>query len=144
MEKLYQALDKQVANLSVFFTKLHHFHWFVTGPNFYALHVKFEEMYDEINELYDEFAERMLMIGGTPSSTLKDYLAKASIQEATGKEKTEDMVEAIRDDFVLLVKELKEALQAAQEVDDEQTADLIITTLASFEKHIWMLNFTLR
>ena len=144
MEKLYQALNKQVANLSVFFTKLHHFHWYVTGPNFYALHAKFEEFYDEANELYDAFAERLLMIGGKPVSNLKGYLAITSLKEASGLEKPSDMVQHILDDFKLLVTEFKEALVLAQAESDEATADMLITSIASFEKHIWMLTFTLK
>lgn len=144
MEKLYKVLNTQVANLSVFFTKLHHYHWFVTGNNFYKLHEKFEEMYDEVNELYDEFAERLLMIGGTPLSTLKDYLNNTTLKEATKINTAEGMVKEVLDDFIQLVKELKEALVVAQDALDEVTVDMIITTLASFEKHIWMLTYTLK
>lgn len=144
MEKLYQALNKQVANFSVLFTKLHHFHWYVTGPNFYQLHAKFEEFYDEVNELYDAFAERLLMIGGHPTSNMKGYLATTTLKEASGTEKPEDMVQHILDDFKQLNSELKEVLAIAQELGDEVTADLIIGTMSSFEKHIWMLSFTLK
>lgn len=144
MEKLYQALNKQVANFSVLFTKLHHFHWYVTGPNFYPLHAKFEEFYDEVNELYDAYAERLLMIGGNPVSNLKGYLALTSLKEASGTEKAEDMIKHVLDDFKLLTVELKEVLKLAQDLGDEVTADLVIGTLSSFEKHIWMLTFTLK
>ena len=144
MEKLYQALNKQVANFSVFFTKLHHFHWYVTGPNFYALHAKFEQFYDEVNELYDAFAERLLMIGGSPISNLKGYLAITSIKEATGNEKPAEMVKQILEDFEVLLLQLKETLLVAQAAKDETTADMLITTIASFEKHVWMLKFTLK
>lgn len=144
MEKLYQALNKQVANFSVLFTKLHHFHWYVTGPNFYPLHAKFEEFYDEVNELYDAYAERLLMIGGNPVSNLKGYLALTSIKEASGTEKPEEMIKHVLDDFKLLAIELKEVLKLAEDHGDEVTADLVIGTLSSFEKHIWMLTFTLK
>ena len=144
MEKLYDVLNKQVANFSVLFTKLHHFHWYVTGPQFYQLHAKFEEFYDEVNELYDAFAERLLMIGGYPVSNLKGYLAITSLKEASGTEKPEEMVKHILDDFKLIALELKEALKISQDLGDEVTADLLISTLSSFEKHIWMLSFTLK
>jgi starvation-inducible DNA-binding protein len=144
MEKLYQALNKQVANFSVFFTKLHHFHWYVTGQNFYPLHQKFEQFYDEVNALYDAYAERLLMIGGNPVSNLKGYLALTSIKEATGLEKSEEMVLLVLNDFKQLTTELKEVLAIAQEFGDEVTADLLISTLSSFEKHVWMLTFTLK
>jgi len=144
MEKLYQALNKQVANLSVLFTKLHHFHWYVTGPNFFALHAKFEQFYDEVNELYDAFAERLLTIGGHPVSNMKGYLALTSLKEASGTEKPEEMVGQILSDFKCILIELKEVLAYAQEKKDEATADMLISTIASFEKHVWMLSFTLK
>ncbi len=144
MEKLYQALNKQVANLSVLFTKLHHFHWYVSGPNFYPLHVKLEEFYDEANELYDAFAERLLMIGGQPVSNLKGYLAITSLKEASGAEKADEMLGHVLDDFKMLVSEFKEVLLLAQKQNDEGTADMLIQTIRSFEKHIWMLSATLK
>ncbi len=144
MEKLYQALNKQVANLSVLFTKLHHFHWYVSGPNFYPYHAKLEEFYDEVNEVYDAVAERLLMIGGQPVSNMKGYLAITSLKEASGEEKPEDMLTHVLDDFKILVTEFKEALLLAQEHKDEATADLLIQTISSFEKHIWMISATLK
>lgn len=143
-EKLYLALDRQVANLSVLFTKLHHYHWYVTGPNFFALHAKFEELYDHINELYDEFAERLLTIGGKPSSTQTAYLKLATLKEATGVETAMDMVQGLLADFELIVGELKADLKIAQQLEDEATADLYIGSIAEFEKTIWMLKFTLK
>jgi starvation-inducible DNA-binding protein len=144
MEKLYKVLNKQVANLSVFFTKLHHYHWYVEGPQFYQLHEKFEALYDEMNELYDEFAERLLMIGGKPLSNMKAYLEATSLKEASGKEDAMDMVKHILDDIKLIHAELKEVLEIAQDLGDEVTADLVIGTMASFEKHIWMLSATIK
>lgn len=144
MEKLFQVLNKQVANLSVLFTKLHHYHWYVEGPQFYQLHEKFEELYDEINELYDEFAERLLMIGGKPVSNLKSYLELTSLKEASGVESAAKMVKHVLDDIKLLNTEMKEALVVAEDLGDEVTADLLIGTMTSFEKHIWMLSATIK
>ncbi len=143
MKKLYDVMDKQVANLSVLFTKLHHYHWFVKGPSFYTLHEKFEELYDEINELYDEVAERLITIGGHPSSTLKAYLAKTSLEEASTIDDAKTMVKHVINDLKLLTIEFKEAIVLAQEVEDEGTADLFIGATANLEKHIWMLSYTI-
>ena len=37
-----EALNKQLANNTVLWTKLHNYHWYVKGPNFFSLHAKFE------------------------------------------------------------------------------------------------------
>lgn len=144
MEKLYQVLNKQVANFSVLFTKLHHHHWYVKGPEFFTLHEKFEELYDEINEFYDEFAERLLTIGGNPTSSLKGYLGLTSLKEVTSKDlDSKAMVLDVLNDFTTIINELKEGVELAQDVNDEQTADLFISTTAALEKHAWMLKFSL-
>lgn len=143
MEKLYNALNKQVANLSVFFTKLHHYHWYVKGPEFFTLHEKFEELYDEANELYDEFAERLIIIGGNPVSNLKGYLQITSLKEAN-ESRTSDMIAAVVNDYKLMVQELKALVVLSQDLEDEVTADLAIGTLTSFEKNIWMLGALLK
>ena len=39
-------LNKLVANLTVLYTKLHSFHWYVNGRSFYTLHTVFENYYD--------------------------------------------------------------------------------------------------
>lgn len=143
MEKLHVFLNKQVSNLAVLFTKLHHHHWYIKGPHFFSLHEKFEEYYDEVNELYDEFAERLLTIGGNPYSTMKDYLAHTSLVEVDGILDAKEMVQSVLDDLGTIVKELYEGVELAGGLGDEATNDLFISTIAQFEKHIWMLKFTL-
>ena len=143
-EELAIKLTDLLANYSVFYQNVRGYHWNITGEKFFELHVKFEEFYDEVNELYDAFAERLLMIGGSPVSNLKGYLAITSLKEASGSEKSDEMIGHILDDMKLLVTEFKEVLNVAQEKGDETTADMLITTIASFEKHIWMLSATLK
>jgi starvation-inducible DNA-binding protein len=72
--QLVSILNKQIANWSVLYTKLHNYHWYVKGGQFFTLHVKFEEFYNEAGLHVDELAERLLAIGGKPAATLKEYL----------------------------------------------------------------------
>lgn len=139
MEKLITMLNKEVANFGVLYTKLHNYHWFVKGNQFYRLHEVFEELYDEVTEHFDEVAERILMLGGKPVATLKEFLEIATIKEATGNETNTEMVQAVINDFELLIKEFTEIMEIA----DEVTVDLLLGIQAGFEKHIWMLKTTL-
>lgn len=70
-QDVVDVLNEQVANWTVLYTKIHNFHWFVKGPHFFSLHVKFEELYNEASEHIDELAERILAIGGSPVATMK-------------------------------------------------------------------------
>lgn len=135
MEKLITILNKEVANLGILYTKLHNFHWFIKGDKFFELHEKFEELYDEVTEHFDAVAERILMLGDKPKATLSEYLKLTTLKEATGSETTNEMVEAIINDFTIVINEL----EAAIELSDKVTEDLLLGIQASLEKHRWML-----
>lgn len=138
-KKLVNSVNKQVANWTVLYTKLHNYHWYVKGPQFFTLHTKFEELYTEASVHIDELAERLLALEGKPIATLKESLDKASVKEAAGKETAEQMVQSLVDDFTTLTAELKEAMDLADEVGDETTGDMLLAIHQSLEKHVWML-----
>lgn len=145
LTQLQEHLNKIVATQGVLFTKLHQHHWYVKGDNFFTLHEKFEELYDEVNVQFDEFAERLLTIGGNPYSTLKEFIANSSIKETpyTKEVSAKDMVESVLADFETVVKELDKGIELSGEAGDAVTEDLCIAYKTSIEKHMWMLRYYL-
>ncbi|WP_201264955.1 Dps family protein [Brevibacillus reuszeri] len=139
MATVTNLLNKQVANWTVLYTKLHNFHWNVKGPHFFTLHQKFEELYTEAAGHIDTLAERVLSIGGKPVATLSASLQTASIAEAQGNESAEQMVETVVRDFAILLEETKLAMEAADQAGDEATADMLLAIRSGLEKHVWML-----
>ncbi|WP_050181072.1 Dps family protein [Domibacillus robiginosus] len=138
-EQLISSVNKQVANWTVLYTKLHNYHWYVKGPQFFTLHTKFEELYTEASEHIDELAERLLALDGKPVATLRESLELATVNEAEGQEAAEEMVQSVVNDFTTLTGELKEAMDLAAEVGDETTGDMLLAIHQSLEKHVWML-----
>src|SRR5262249_46034316 len=47
-------------------------HWQVSGPTFYQLHLLFDKHFGEQNELVDEIAERIMMLGGVSVAMAAD------------------------------------------------------------------------
>lgn len=136
---LEQLLNRQVANLNVLYVKIHNYHWYVKGEQFFALHEKFEELYDDITLKMDEVAERLLSIKGSPAATMKEYLELATIQEASGKEDTRGMIQTLIEDFATVSEELTEGIELAEQASDQPTADLFIKIRTDLEKNQWML-----
>ena len=132
-------LNKLVANLTVLYTKLHSFHWYVKGRSFYTLHEVFEKYYDNVTETLDEVAERLLAVGGRPVSTLKGALELATIEEASEEETTEQMVAAVLADFELLISDLSKLMESSEEQGDQGTSDLCLGIKTELEKNAWML-----
>lgn len=139
-----KALDTQlnelVATWSVLYTKLHNYHWYVTGSSFFTLHTKFEELYNEVTLNLDEIAERILSRGGKPVATLAEHLELSLVSEATGQESADDMVATTIEDFKTVMAALKTAMEAASDEGDNRTEDLLNANYQSLEKHAWMLN----
>ncbi|RAI79900.1 DNA starvation/stationary phase protection protein [Macrococcoides goetzii] len=137
--KVVAALNQQVANWTVLYTKLHNYHWYVKGPHFFSLHTKFEELYDEANVYIDELAERILAIEGNPIATLKESLDLSVVKEAKKNLSAEDMVKDLSKDFDKVIKQLEEGKTTAEAADDEMTADMFLGMITNLEKHNWML-----
>ncbi|MBM4762653.1 Dps family protein [Bacillus sp. B15-48] len=136
--QLIKSVNKQVATWTVFYTKLHNYHWYVKGPQFFTLHEKFEELYNEAAMVIDEFAERILALEGKPVGTLKECLELSFIEEATGQENEEDMVKTLSSDLAKIMDELQAGIALAEEADDEGTADMLLGVKKSVRKHLWM------
>lgn len=139
-ENLDKQLNELVSTWSVLYTKLHNYHWYVSGPSFFTLHVKFEELYNEVTLNLDDLAERILSKGGKPVATLKEHLELSLIKEASGKEDATKMVEKLVADFKTIMKALDNGMALAAEAGDDRTEDLLNAQFQSLEKHTWMLN----
>lgn len=109
------------------------------GDQFFTLHAKFEEFYNEAGLHVDELAERLLAIGGNPVATMKECLELSSVREASGSEAASEMVQSIINDFSIIIGELKEGMSLAGELDDETTGDMLLAIHSGLEKHVWML-----
>lgn len=137
-QDVVKELNQQVANWTVAYTKLHNFHWYVKGPNFFSLHVKFEELYNEASQYVDELAERILAVGGNPVGTLTEFLEQSIVKEAAKGYSAEQMVEELSQDFTNISKQLENAIEIAGNAGDDVSEDMFIGMQTSVDKHNWM------
>ena len=137
-QDVVKELNQQVANWTVAYTKLHNFHWYVKGPNFFSLHVKFEELYNEASQYVDELAERILAVGGNPVGTLTECLEQSIVKEDAKGYSAEQMVEELSQDFTNISKQLENAIEIAGNAGDDVSEDMFIGMQTSVDKHNWM------
>lgn len=137
---LEQSLNEFLADLNVFYRKLQNYHWNAQGKDFFRTHEKLEELYNEVNESIDEIAEHILILGGQPLGTLKDYLATSIIQEAENKKvKSDEIYSNLITDFETLLKKSTEIKEEADKENNYATSALIDDYILSYGKHLWML-----
>ena len=135
-----EDLNLFLSNLNVFYRKLQNYHWNIKGEDFFAVHVKLEELYNDINEQIDEIAEHILIIGKQPLGTMKDYLEKSQIQEANNEKICSNKVYgSLLKDYSILINN---AVKIKEDADNEKkydTSALMDEYLQDFNKKSWMI-----
>lgn len=135
-----QELNIYLSNLSVFYMKLHNFHWNIKGPQFFQLHVKFEEFYTQATLHMDQVAERILALGLQPVSTLAGQLKLATISEVSESDASDfKTVDFTVEDFSILIAHARKVLALADENKDTGTSDLMTQLIAYYEQNLWMM-----
>lgn len=132
-------LDNLIADLTVFYQKVRHYHWNVKGPRFFELHVKFEEIYTEVGLAIDSVAERVVALDGVPIHTLAHMLEATSLSEDPEMPAADDMVRNLLDDLEVLSGEIVAMIADAEEANDRPTFNLLDGIHDGFEAHMWML-----
>ncbi len=138
--ELEQDLNVFLADLNVFFRKLQNYHWNVEGKDFFIAHEKLEEYYNEINEQIDEIAEHILILGGEPWGTMKDYIDNSDIVEAENKKiKSDAIFHNVVNDFSMLLKKAIQIKEKADSKNEYSTSSLMDDYIGDYSKKIWML-----
>lgn len=133
-------LNQLLANYHVYYQNLRNFHWNVTGPHFFNLHIQFEEMYNDAIEKIDGIAERVRTLRNRPMSNFSEYLEISDVKEAGNIEDPGKMVSTLLENHSVLINHLREAIQVAENNNDEGTSDFLATSLGDLEKVSWMLD----
>lgn len=137
-ETLAKELNILLANYSLFYQNVRGCHWNIKGNKFFVLHVKFEELYNDLIIKIDDIAERILTLGFNPDHQFSKYLNVSTIKEITETSKDTAIIESIVSSFSTLISLQRDILKLAQETDDEGTASLMSDNIREQEKLIWM------
>lgn len=140
MEDMINKLNIFLSDLNVFYRKLQNYHWNIKGSDFFTVHAKLEEYYNEMNILIDEIAEHILSIEGEPLGTLKDYLNKTNIVEAENKKVNSTTVfNEIIKDYSILLKNAYDIKSIADTNSESKTSALMDNIIEDYTKKLWML-----
>jgi starvation-inducible DNA-binding protein len=136
---LASELNKLLCGYSVHYQNLRGLHWNIRGRNFFELHAKFEELYNDAQLRIDELAERILTLGHTPHHTFADYLEISKLKIARNISTDKESVELLASNLHDLLQMERKILAAAGDARDEGTVSLLSDLIAFQEKTVWML-----
>ena len=135
-----QELNVLLADYHLYYQKLRNYHWNVIGKNFFDLHEKFEELYDDAKIKIDEIAERILTLRYQPTSNFSEYLEKSNLKESKSDLSDSQMIKNLLDDHGTILKQMRKVVEVADKGGDEGTIDLIGAYIRELEKTSWMLD----
>jgi starvation-inducible DNA-binding protein len=137
-DQMIEKLNILLAHAQLFYMNTKGLHWNIKGEKFFELHVKFEELYTDLNLKVDEIAERILTLEGVPLHSFTDYLKKSKIKEVTNVTEASKATEVVMESLSALVKIEREILTISDKANDEGTSALMSDYIRQQEKLIWM------
>lgn len=145
MDENIKKLNEFLSELEVMSVKLQNYHWNIQGAEFFVIHEKLEEYYEEVRMQIDEVAEHILAKGFEPLGTMKDFIQNSEIQEARNEKiKATEIISNIINDYKILQQKANEIKVEAEEQTDYETSSLIDEYLTKFSKKLWMLNESIK
>ena len=121
-----------------FYQNTRGYHWNIKGEKFFELHLKFEELYNDLLLKVDEVAERILTLGYTPDHNYTDYFKSSKIAESKHISDGIKAVEKILNSFQTVIILQRELLELSADAGDEGTNALMSDYIRMQEKLVWM------
>lgn len=138
-QALAAELNKLLASYQILYMNVRGFHWNIRGNQFFELHLKFEEIYNDLLLKVDALAERILTLDGVPMHSFSDYLKVSSIAEQKDMHDGRACVESLLESFRELLIAQRRILGQAADAGDEGTASILSDYVQQQEKLVWML-----
>jgi starvation-inducible DNA-binding protein len=137
-KELAEKLNDLLANYQIFYMNSRGFHWNIKGEKFFELHVKFEELYNDLVLKIDEIAERVLTLSHTPTHSFEDYIKAAVVKPTKNVTDGRKAVASVLDTLKVLITKQRVLLDLSDVANDEGTNALMSDYIREQEKTIWM------
>jgi len=137
-KELAYQLNDLLSNYSIFYQNVRGYHWNIKGDDFFVLHQKFEDLYNNLFLKIDEVAERILTLGLRPNHNFTEYFKTAAILETNEVIDGQHSVDKVLDSLGILLAKQRLILELSEEIDDTGTNSLISDYIREQEKMVWM------
>jgi starvation-inducible DNA-binding protein len=138
--QLVTLLNRLLADYANLISMTLEAHWNVRGPQFYSLHKLFEELYGSLQGEVDTLAERISILGGFASGSLRRQAALSSLEELPEFPEGEyGYLDALIERYATVAKLFSEGVGVAGDLDDPNTEDLLTGISRTLDKSLWFL-----
>jgi starvation-inducible DNA-binding protein len=143
MDELHKSLKIAFASEYSFYLKAQNFHWNVTGPFFTQLHQLFGDIYEEVGDSIDPFAENIRKANAFVPASFARFSMLTQIQDETEIIDDADMIQELLQDSDKMVKILKFCFDVATRLGEDGLSNFLAERMDAHRKHSWMLRATI-
>ena len=144
MDKLIQAMKIAFASEFAFYLKAHVFHWNVEGPDFNDFHQMFGDIYTEVYESIDSFAENIRKLDAYVPGKFQEMSMIQGAEIVVEVPPAMEMVAILLADNEKLTKMMGLVYKLAEANGEYGLANFLAERQDAHRKHGWMLRATLK
>ena len=136
---LVEILNQQLANVSDLQSQTKQAHWNVRGPEFYQLHKLFDDLAEPLAGHIDTIAERAVTLGGFALGTVRCAANSSELDEFPLEPGAMEYARELARRFASCANSARAAIEASQDLDDADTADVMTDLSRDLDKAVYFL-----
>lgn len=144
MEKLQKAAKIAFASEFSFYLKAHQFHWNVEGMFFQQLHALFGDIYEEVFDSIDTFAEQIRGMNAYMPGSYTRFSMLSKIDDETQILDAKEMLATLLADSEKMIEILKMVFELSETHGERGFSDFIAGRIDAHRKHSWQLRSSLK
>jgi starvation-inducible DNA-binding protein len=138
-QALAERMKVVLATAYSFALKAQNYHWNVVGPNFVEYHEFFQEIYEQVHQDVDNYAEQIRILGMFAPGSLSRFAELSRINDELAIPKSSRMIVNLLKDNEIFIAMLKSVHSASEEAKSPGLAALLEERIQYHEKLGWML-----
>ena len=141
-DKFVNKIKIAFASQYAFAIKAQNFHWNVEGGDFYQYHNMFEDIYNEVYDTIDAFAENIRKMSSYTPASLYRFSTLTNIDDEVMMLAPSEMIEALLVDAEKMQEIMKVLFVEAEQNRLYGLNDFLAGRQDAFAKHAWFLRAT--
>jgi starvation-inducible DNA-binding protein len=131
-------LNKLLADEVVLYIKTRNYHWNIEGANFQQMHLFYEGQFNQLDEIMDQVAERIRIIGHYTEARLTDYLKLTNLLESPYTNAQNDQLKNLLASHETIIHNLRRLVQLfIEKHKDIGSSDFVTQLLGKHETMAW-------
>lgn len=139
MEELQKLSKVAFASEFSFYLKCHQFHWNVEGPRFHGLHSLFGDIYEEVQDSIDDFAEKIRSLDTYMPGSYTRFSMLSQIEDETQILDANEMLKELLLDNEKMIIILKKLFELSEASGEYGYSDFVAGRIDAHRKHGWQL-----